>query len=123
MPLHALESLTVALVLAATLVACGKAPVANDVSPAAGAAQASNIASSTTLVVSADPTKSGEAFAEEMEHNPTLFAKQKEICHGRGPSFQSRQELQAPCAAWDIARRNLEIDQPAEGGVKNTNSL
>jgi hypothetical protein len=74
-------------------------------------------------VVSTDPTKTGEAYAEELEHNPALFARQKEICNGRGPSFQPRQELQAPCAAWDIARRNLQIDQPAEGGVKNTDSL
>jgi hypothetical protein len=112
------------VVLAGALAACGKGGAATDVTSAPGAPVVAEAPRTLAAVVTADPTKTGEAYAEELEHNPDLFEKQKEICHGNGPSFQPSPELQAPCAAWDIARRNLEVDQGArEGGVKNTNSL
>lgn len=124
MSLRAIGSSAAIIVSAAALVACGKSQAANDVAAAPGAPVVAEAPRSLSAVVSADPAKTGEAYAEELEHNPALFEKQKKICHGNGPSFQPTQELQAPCAAWDIARRNLEVDQGArEGGIKNTDSL
>lgn len=114
----------VAFGLSGALAACGQNTAGNTVAAAAGTPPAPITAPASEVVASADPTKTGEAYAEELEHDPALFAKQKEICHGNGPSFQPTRELQSACAAWDIARRNLEIDQaPPGGGVKNTDSL
>ena len=62
-------------------------------------------------------------YAEQLEHNPALFEKQKQICHNAGPSFQPP-ELQAPCAAWENARLKLEEQRvDRESTVKNTDSL
>lgn len=124
MSLRAIGSSAAILILAGALAGCGESPAANDVAAAPGAPAMVQEPRTLTAVVSADPTKTGEAYAEELERDPALYEQQKEICHGNGPSFQPSQELQAPCAAWDIARRNLEVDQGArEGGVKNTGSL
>jgi hypothetical protein len=118
------ERAAIVLVIASALVACGKSPVANDVAAASGAPTVSDAPRPSSAAYSADASKTGEAYADELEHNPGLYEKQKEICHGNGPSFQPSPELQGPCAAWDIARRNLEVDESAhQGGVKNTDSL
>jgi hypothetical protein len=110
--------------LSATVVGCGKNPATNAVAAAPGTPQATNLAPSAPLAVSADPTKTGPDYVEELKQNPALFAKQKEICGGRGASFQPRVELQAPCAAWETARSDLEIDEQLhENKVKNTSSL
>ena len=62
-------------------------------------------------------------YAEQLEHDPALFEKQKQICHNAGPSFQPP-ELQAPCAAWENARLKLEEQRvDRESNVKNTDSL
>lgn len=62
-------------------------------------------------------------YAEQLEHDPALFEKQKQICHNAGPSFQPP-ELQAPCAAWENARLKLEEQRvDRESTVKNTDSL
>jgi hypothetical protein len=114
--------LTLGLSLSVVLQACGRDGPGNTMAAAPGSP--SQIAAATGFIASADPTKTGEAYAEELEHNPTLFEKQKQICHGNGASFQPTPELQSACSAWDIARRNLEVDQtPPEGGVRNTGSL
>lgn len=115
---------TAVVALAGAFTACSKSSAGNDVAAAPGTPQVASLAQSTPLAVSADPAKTGQDYVEELKQNPALFQKQKEICGGRGASFQPRVELQAPCAAWETARSDLEIDDELRGSkVKNTNSL
>lgn len=124
-PHHYRAALTaVAFGLSGAIAGCGQNTAGNVVAAAPGAPTPPNAPPTNPLVVSADPTKTGQAFVEELKQSPALFAKQKQICQGRGAAFQPRVELQAPCAAWDTARSDLEIDQGLRsGGVKNTDSL
>lgn len=120
----AIRSLAAVLSVAAALAACGKTPAASDVAAAPGTTQAPNVTPASPAVVSADPAKTGQDYVEELKHDPALFARQKQTCNGRGASFQPRIELQAPCAAWDIARSDLEIDEELhDSKVKNTDGL
>lgn len=112
------------LAIAGTLAGCSRAPAANEIAAAPGTPEVSAATPPVATVVSADPAKTGQDYVEELKRSPALFAKQKEICNGRGASFQPRIELQAPCAAWETARSDLEIDQELhESKVKNTSSL
>jgi hypothetical protein len=78
---------------------------------------------SPAVAASADPSKSGEAYVEELERNPTLFEKQKTLCRGQGGAQPTR-DLEMACADWDEARQKLEGQQvEQEGGVKRTDSL
>jgi hypothetical protein len=121
---RAVAPVACAMMLAGTLAACGQNVAGNAVAAAAGTPAGQIQPPAPPAFASADPTKTGEAYASELEHDPALFEKQKQICRGNGPSFQPTPELQSACAAWDIARRNLEIDQPPQGGgVKNTDTL
>lgn len=96
----------------------------NAVAPAAGETAVATVAKPPSPAVSADANKTGQAYVEELEHDPALFEKQREICHGHGADSQPSPELEGPCAAWDMARSNLELDQQLhKGGVKNTDSL
>lgn len=111
--------------LASALCACGRSPAeANSIAQAAADPAATAAAPTAPRVASADASKTGQAFVEELEHNPALFEKQRQICHGHGADSQPSSDLEAPCAAWDLARQNLELDEQLHnGGVKNTDSL
>ena len=114
-----------ALGMTASLAACGRGAATNDAVAAAPGAPPTAVpsAAATPALVRADPAKTGQAFIEELEHDPALFEKQKQICHNAGPSFQPP-ELQAPCAAWENARLKLEEQRvDRESTVKNTDSL
>lgn len=111
--------------LAGPLSACGRgASQANTVAPDAGETPVATVARSPSTPGSADAHKTGQAYVEELERDPALFEKQRQICHGHGADSQPSPELEGPCAAWDMARSNLELDQQLhKGGVKNTDSL
>jgi hypothetical protein len=119
----AIATLTFGLV--STLCACGRSVAeANSVTPAGDGATATAVSPSPPQTVSADASKTGQAFLEELEHNPALFEKQRQICHGHGADSQPNPALEGPCAAWDMARQNLELDEQLQkGGVKNTDGL
>jgi hypothetical protein len=114
------------------LVACG--PKANDaVNPAPGQAAAVTPGSGQVGGVSrpaivARPADGSQpvdvaGYAEQLKHNPALFEKQRQICGGIPPTAQPR-ELQAPCAAWDAAREDLDEERAIrDNPVKNTDTL
>ena len=63
-------------------------------------------------------------YAEQLEHDPALFEKQKQICGNHGSDMQPNAALEQPCAEWDKAREDLELNRAdQEGGVKNTDRL
>ena len=110
--------------LAAAMTGCSRGTDGTSVQPAAGTPVSNGGVPAAPIVASADPSKTGQAYVDELKQNPTLFEKQKEICHGHGAESQPSKELEGPCAAWDSARTDLELDQGhREGGVKNTDSL
>jgi hypothetical protein len=62
-------------------------------------------------------------YAEQLKHDPALYEKQKEICHNAGPHAQPP-ALEAPCAAFDSARADLEDEQiDRDNRVTNRDSL
>ena len=115
----------VALGLSGTLAACGRGTAANDqVAAAPGAPLPGPAASVARALASADPSKTGPAYTEELVQNPALFEKQKELCHGQGAALQPSRELEIPCADWDAARSKLqEKEYDEQTHVKNTDSL
>jgi hypothetical protein len=124
MPLQSGSAAAIALVALAGAAACSPRSGGDGIAAAPSAPIQANAAPAVQAITSVDPAKTGQAFVEELKQNPTLFQKQKEICNGRGAAFQPSVELQAPCAAWDNARSDLEIDQDLRsGGVNNTSSL
>ena len=52
------------------------------------------------------------------------LGKQKQICGNHGSDMQPSAALEQPCAEWDKAREDLELNRAdQQGGVKNTDSL
>jgi hypothetical protein len=124
MPLQSRSAAAIALIALVEVAACSPKSGSGGIAAAPGAPIQRNAAPVAQSVTSVDPTKTGQAFVEELKQNPVLFQKQKKICNARGAAFQPTVELQAPCAAWDTARSDLEIDRDLRsGGVKNTSSL
>ena len=115
-----------ALGMTASLAACGRGAATNDAVAAAPGARPTAVpsAAATPALVRADPAKTGQAFIEELEHDPALFEKQKQICGNHGSDMQPNAALEQPCAEWDKAREDLELNRAdQEGGVKNTDRL
>ena len=112
--------------ITASLAPCVRGAATNEaVAAAPGAPPAvASSAAATPALVRADPAKTGQAFIEELEHDPALFEKQKQICGNHGSDMQPSAALEQPCAEWDKAREDLELNRAdQQGGVKNTDSL
>jgi hypothetical protein len=131
--LHHLAAPAIAAAFTLTLSGCGKPPQGS--TPAAPGDAVAPAMSAPTQGAAAGPAApvvrrpdGGEdldvgKYAEQLKRDPALYAKQKEICHNAGPHAQPP-ALEAPCAAFDAARADLEeqsIDQDSR--VTNRDSL
>ena len=111
------------LISAGALAACSKPSDPSTVVAAPGLPAESGASAAPSAAYSADPTKTGQAYVDELKANPALFEKQKQLCNNHGAEAQPSPALEAPCAAWAGARDDLLIQQVEHGGVKHADSL
>lgn len=123
--------LAVCALAAFALVSCGKKPAEQtaaapgDTLPATAApfGVPAGAAAPTTRSADGTPDLDVNKYAEQLKHDPSLYERQKVICHNAGPEANPR-ELGGVCAAFDTARTELDHEQTdRDYDVTNKDSL